>query len=239
MNGVMRLNGKSEYVDSNVELFNKSITLRSNSTQTIMQKLEILSDAAKYDVSCTSSGVNRKGNGKDMGNCISAGICHSFAADGRCISLLKILLSNECVYDCKYCINRKNNDVPRATFTPDEICELTMNFYKRNYIEGLFLSSGIINNPSYTMELIYQTLYKLRNVYRFRGYVHVKGIPGADPLLIQKTGFLADRMSVNLELPTAEGLKNLAPNKHRKNILTPMRQIQNGIIQGKQELMSF
>lgn len=239
MNGVMRLNGKSEYVDSNVELFNKSITLRSNSTQTIMQKLEILSDAAKYDVSCTSSGVNRKGNGKDMGNCISAGICHSFAADGRCISLLKILLSNECVYDCKYCINRKNNDVPRATFTPDEICELTMNFYKRNYIEGLFLSSGIINNPSYTMELIYQTLYKLRNVYRFRGYVHVKGIPGADPLLIQKTGFLADRMSVNLELPTAEGLKNLAPNKHRKNILTPMRQIQNGIIQGKQELMLY
>lgn len=239
MNGVMKLNGKNEYVDSNVELFNKSITLRSNSTQTIMQKLEILSDAAKYDVSCTSSGVNRKGNGKDMGNCISAGICHSFAADGRCISLLKILLSNECVYDCKYCINRKNNDVPRATFTPDEICELTMNFYKRNYIEGLFLSSGIINNPSYTMELIYQTLYKLRNVYRFRGYVHVKGIPGADPLLIQKTGFLADRMSVNLELPTAEGLKNLAPNKHRKNILTPMRQIQNGIIQGKQELMLY
>ena len=239
MNGVMKLNGKNEYVDSNVELFNKSITLRSNSTQTIMQKLEILSDAAKYDVSCTSSGVNRKGNGKDMGNCISAGICHSFAADGRCISLLKILLSNECVYDCKYCINRKNNDVPRATFTPDEICELTMNFYKRNYIEGLFLSSGIINNPSYTMELIYQTLYKLRNVYRFRGYVHVKGIPGADPLLIQKTGFLADRMSVNLELPTAEGLKNLAPNKHRKNILTPMRQLQNGIIQGKQELMLY
>lgn len=205
----------------------------------IMEKLEILSDAAKYDVACTSSGVDRKGNGRDMGNCMAAGICHSFSADGRCISLLKILLSNECIYDCKYCLNRRSNDVPRATFTPDEVCELTMNFYRRNYIEGLFLSSGIVNNPNYTMELIYTTLYKLRNVYRFRGYVHVKGIPGADAVLIQKTGYLADRMSVNLELPTAEGLSRLAPNKHRKNILTPMRQIQNGIAQGKQELALY
>ena len=174
-----------------------------------------------------------------MGNCIAAGICHSFSSDGRCISLLKILMSNECVYDCKYCVNRRSNDVPRATFTPDEICELTMNFYKRNYIEGLFLSSGIINNPTDTMERIYETLYKLRNVYRFRGYVHVKGIPGADPVIIQQTGFLADRMSVNLELPTAEGLEKLAPNKHRKSILKPMRQIQNGIAQGKQELALY
>lgn len=215
------------------------IELYSATRKTIMDKLEILTDAAKYDVACTSSGVDRKGNGRDMGNCIAAGICHSFSSDGRCISLLKILLSNECVYDCKYCINRRSNDVPRATFTPDEICELTMNFYKRNYIEGLFLSSGIINNPAYTMELIYQTLYKLRNVYRFRGYVHVKGIPGADPVLIQQTGYLADRMSVNLELPTAEGLEKLAPNKHRKTILKPMRQIQNGITQGKQELALY
>ena len=207
--------------------------------QTVMEKLEILSDAAKYDVSCTSSGVDRKGNGTDMGNCISAGICHSFSADGRCISLLKILLSNECIYDCKYCLNRRSNDVPRATFTPDEICELTMNFYRRNYIEGLFLSSGIVGNPDMTMELIYQTIRKLREVYRFRGYIHVKGIPGADPLLIQKTGFLADRMSVNLELPTADGLKKLAPNKHRKNILTPMRQIQQGIIQGQNEVAIY
>lgn len=207
--------------------------------QTVMEKLEILSDAAKYDVSCTSSGVDRKGNGRDMGNCISAGICHSFSADGRCISLLKILLSNECIYDCKYCLNRRSNDVPRATFTPDEICELTMNFYRRNYIEGLFLSSGIVGNPNMTMELIYQTIRKLREVYRFRGYIHVKGIPGADPLLIQKTGFLADRMSVNLELPTADGLKKLAPNKHRKNILTPMRQIQQGIIQGQNEVAIY
>ncbi|PWL93158.1 MAG: putative DNA modification/repair radical SAM protein [Lachnospiraceae bacterium] len=209
------------------------------SSQTIMDKLKILSDAAKYDVSCSSSGVSRKGNGRDMGNCISAGICHSFAADGRCISLLKILLSNECIYDCKYCLNRRSNDVPRATFTPDEVCELTMNFYRRNYIEGLFLSSGIIGTPNQTMEMIWQVVYKLRNVYHFRGYIHVKGIPGADPILIQKTGYLTDRMSVNLELPTADGLKKLAPNKHRKNILTPMRQIQQGIRQGRNEVAIY
>ena len=209
------------------------------SSQTIMDKLKILSDASKYDVSCSSSGVSRKGNGRDMGNCISAGICHSFAADGRCISLLKILLSNECIYDCKYCLNRRSNDVPRATFTPDEVCELTMNFYRRNYIEGLFLSSGIIGTPNQTMEMIWQVVYKLRNVYHFRGYIHVKGIPGADPVLIQKTGYLTDRMSVNLELPTADGLKKLAPNKHRKNILTPMRQIQQGIRQGRNEVAIY
>lgn len=207
--------------------------------QSIMDKLKILADAAKYDVSCSSSGVGRKGNGRDMGNCLSAGICHSFSADGRCISLLKILFSNECAYDCKYCINRRSNDVPRATFTPDEVCELTMNFYRRNYIEGLFLSSGVIGNPNDTMELIYQAIFKLRKVYRFRGYIHVKGIPGTDPVLIRKIGFLADRMSVNLELPTADGLKKLAPNKHRKNILTPMRQIQQGIQQSQNELILY
>ena len=226
---------------SNMDRTGNGITIETFAPkkQTVMEKLEILSDAAKYDVSCTSSGVDRKGNVTDMGICISAGICHSFSADGRCISLLKILLSNECIYDCKYCLNRRSNDVPRATFTPDEICELTLNFYRRNYIEGLFLSSGIVGNPDMTMELIYQTIRKLREVYRFRGYIHVKGIPGADPLLIQKTGFLADRMSVNLELPTADGLKKLAPNKHRKNILTPMRQIQQGIIQGQNEVAIY
>lgn len=223
---------KNYKYDVSVEMF----TPRS---QTIMDKLKILSDAAKFDVSCSSSGVSRKGNGRDMGNCISAGICHSFAADGRCISLLKILLSNECIYDCKYCLNRRSNDVPRATFTPDEVCELTMNFYRRNYIEGLFLSSGIIGTPNQTMEMIWQVVYKLRNVYHFRGYIHVKGIPGADPVLIQKTGYLTDRMSVNLELPTADGLKKLAPNKHRKNILTPMRQIQQGIRQGRNEVAIY
>ena len=219
--------------------YDVSVEMFTPSSQTIMDKLKILSDAAKYDVSCSSSGVSRKGNGRDMGNCISAGICHSFAADGRCISLLKILLSNECIYDCKYCLNRRSNDVPRATFTPDEVCELTMNFYRRNSIEGLFLSSGIIGTPNQTMEMIWQVVYKLRNVYHFRGYIHVKGIPGADPVLIQKTGYLADRMSVNLELPTADGLKKLAPNKHRKNILTPMRQIQQGIRQGRNEVAIY
>ena len=205
----------------------------------LREKLNILADAAKYDVACTSSGVERKGNGHDMGNCINAGICHSFSSDGRCISLLKILMTNECIYDCKYCQNRCSNDIPRATFTPEEICSLTIEFYRRNYIEGLFLSSGIIRNPSFTMELIYRTLWMLRNTYRFRGYIHVKAIPGADPRLIEMTGFLADRMSVNLELPTAEGLQNLAPNKHRKTILTPMRQIQQGILANRQEIAVY
>ncbi len=205
----------------------------------VMEKLGILTDAAKYDVACTSSGVDRKGSGSGMGNTVAGGICHSFSADGRCISLLKILFTNECIYDCKYCINRKSNDVVRTSFTPDEVCELTMGFYKRNYIEGLFLSSGILYNPDFTMELIYQTLYKLRREHRFQGYIHVKAIPGADPFLIQKTGLLADRMSVNLELPTAEGLSRLAPNKHRKNILAPMRQIQNGIKSSKNEIVLY
>ena len=205
----------------------------------LMDKLEILTDSAKYDVACTSSGVERRGNGTDMGNCEKAGICHSFSSDGRCISLLKILHTNECVYDCKYCINRCSNDVRRATFTSEEVCALTMEFYRRNYIEGLFLSSGIINNPTFTMEMIYRTLYLLRYKYRFNGYVHVKGIPGADPELIRRVGFLADRMSVNLELPTADGLKVLAPNKHRRTILTPMRQIQDGIKVNKHELIVY
>lgn len=207
--------------------------------QTLMEKLGILSDAAKYDVSCSSSGVERRGDGTGIGNTSKAGICHSFSSDGRCISLLKVLFSNECSYDCKYCINRRSNDVPRASFTPDEICELTIQFYRRNYIEGLFLSSGIIKSPTYTMELIYEAVYKLRTKYRFQGYIHVKTIPGADPELIARMGLLADRMSVNLELPTAEGLSRLAPNKHRKNILLPMRQIQQGISQNKNELTLY
>lgn len=193
----------------------------------VYDKLQILSDAAKYDVACTSSGIDRKGNGKGIGNCIAPGICHSFSADGRCISLLKILFTNECIFDCKYCINRSSNDVVRTSFTPEEVCELTMEFYRRNYIEGLFLSSGVLGNPNYTMELLYQTLYKLRNEYHFQGYIHVKAIPGSSQDLIDKTGFLADRMSVNLELPTSEGLKKLAPHKTRKTILAPMRQIQS------------
>ena len=205
----------------------------------IMEKLNILADAAKYDVSCSSSGSSRKGDGKGIGNTVASGLCHSFAADGRCISLLKILFTNECIFDCKYCMNRKSNDVPRASFTPDEVCELTMEFYRRNYIEGLFLSSGILYSPDYTMELICQTLYKLRTVYHFQGYIHVKAIPGADPVLIEKAGFLADRMSVNLELATAESLQKLAPNKHRKTILRPMKQIQNGIAMNRDEMVLY
>lgn len=205
----------------------------------VMEKLRILTDAAKYDVACTSSGVERKGSGKGMGNTKLAGICHSFSADGRCISLLKILFTNYCIYDCKYCINRSSNDVERTAFTPDEICELTMNFYKRNYIEGLFLSSGIIKDPTYTMELIYTAIWKLRNMHRFEGYIHVKAIPGAAPEIIYRLGLLVDRMSVNLELPTGEGLRNLAPNKSRGTILKPMRQIQNGIISSKEEVALY
>jgi len=192
-----------------------------------------------YDVACTSSGVDRRGDGTGMGNSIAAGICHSFSSDGRCISLLKILMSNECIYDCKYCRNRASNDIERATFTPEEICTLTMDFYRRNYIEGLFLSSGVFCNPSYTMELLYQTMWLLRNKYNFQGYIHVKAIPGAAPELVQQIGYLVDRMSVNLELPTADGLTKMAPNKNRKMILAPMRQIQNGITQSKNELAVY
>lgn len=205
----------------------------------IYEKLQILTDAAKYDVACTSSGVERKGDGTGIGNCSKAGICHSFSADGRCISLLKILFTNECIYDCKYCVNRSSNDVIRTSFTPDEICTLTMEFYRRNYIEGLFLSSGILKNPNYTMELIYAALYKLRHVCNFQGYIHVKAIPGADLILIQKVGFLADRMSVNLELPTAESLRLLAPHKSRKNILAPMRLVQEKSKENRQELTLY
>ena len=195
----------------------------------IQEKLRILADAAKYDVACTSSGVDRKGMKGSLGNSKACGICHSFSADGRCISLLKVLLTNHCVYDCKYCANRVSNDTERTAFTPRELCELTVEFYKRNYIEGLFLSSGVQKNPAYTMEKMCEALQLLRTEYHFNGYIHVKAIPGADPVLIEKVGFLADRMSINLELPTAEGLKNLAPGKTRDKILKPMRQVQQGI----------
>lgn len=199
----------------------------------IEKKLEILSDAAKYDVACTSSGVERKGSQEGMGNATHCGICHSFVADGRCISLLKVLMTNECIYDCKYCINRRSNDTVRTSFTPQELCGLTIQFYRRNYIEGLFLSSGIRRSPDETMEQIYRVLFLLRRQYHFNGYIHVKGIPGASAELVQAVGYLADRMSLNLELPTAQGLQKLAPGKTREKILTPMRQIQNGIREQK------
>ena len=207
----------------------------------IQEKLEILSDAAKYDVACTSSGVNRKGREGAIGNAVKCGICHTFSADGRCVSLLKILMTNECIYDCKYCLNRASNDNKRATFTPDEICQLTIEFYRRNYIEGLFLSSGILKSPDYTMKLLYETIFLLRTKYKFNGYVHVKGIPGASQELIDMMGFVTDRMSVNLELPTGDSLRRLAPHKSRQNILQPITQIRNGIADNKlkkQELMN-
>ncbi|MDY2594242.1 MAG: putative DNA modification/repair radical SAM protein [Oliverpabstia sp.] len=205
----------------------------------LQEKLNILSDAAKYDVACTSSGVDRKNNGKGVGNSVASGICHTFSSDGRCISLLKILFTNECVFDCRYCVNRSSNDVVRASFTPQEVCELTMGFYRRNYIEGLFLSSGILKSPAYTMELLYQTVFKLRTEYHFQGYIHLKAIPGAPQELIQRAGYYADRMSINLEFPTAEGLRTLAPHKSRKTILAPMKQIQIQAKENREELMLY
>ena len=184
---------------------------------TLEEKLKILADAAKYDASCSSSGSTRKNEG-GIGNAAYSGICHSFASDGRCISLLKILMTNCCIFDCKYCINRKSNNIKRAIFTPEEICTITMNFYRRNYIEGLFLSSGIIKNPDYTMELLIRTIKMLRYKYHFHGYIHCKAIPGASTHLLKELGSLVDRLSANIELPTENGLKLLAPNKDSSKV---------------------
>ena len=195
----------------------------------LMDKLEILADAAKYDAACTSSGLDRAGRPGTIGSTTLAGCCHSFSADGRCISLLKVLMTNVCAYDCQYCVNRRSNDLPRAAFTPRELCELTMCFYRRNYIEGLFLSSAVLVNPDYTTERMIEALRLLREEYRFGGYIHAKAIPGADPRLTYRLGLLADRMSVNIELPSAGSLALLAPDKKKENILTPMGQIRDGI----------
>lgn len=199
----------------------------------IMEKLKILADSAKYDASCSSSGSSRKNKNGGLGNGDSSGICHSWGADGRCISLLKILFTNCCIYDCKYCINRCSNSVKRATFTPQEVADLTINFYKRNYIEGLFLSSAVIKNPDYTMELLIKTVSILRNEYNFNGYIHCKTIPGSSPDLIDKLGKMVDRMSINIELPSNNSLKLLAPQKEKDGILEPMSYVSNGIKQNK------
>ncbi len=206
--------------------------------QTILEKLSILSDAAKYDVSCASSGVDRGGT-KGVGNTTSAGICHTWTGDGRCVSLLKILMTNDCVYNCAYCLNRSQNDVPRASCLPEEIVELTMEFYRRNYIEGLFLSSAIEKNPDHTMERMVKILDLLRNTYGFYGYIHVKAIPGANPLLIEQAGYLADRMSVNIELPTKESLRLLAPQKNHRALLMPMQQMKHAMIESKENRKKF
>ena len=205
----------------------------------LMQKLTVLTDAAKYDVACTSSGVNRAGKAGGIGSAVACGICHSFAADGRCISLLKVLMSNMCAYDCAYCVNRRSNDTPRASFTPRELADLTMQFYRRNYIEGLFLSSAVVKNPDFTCEQMLRVLTLLREEYRFGGYIHVKAIPGADPRLVEALGLLADRMSVNIELPSQQSLRLLAPQKDRDGILKPMGQISQGIAERKSDLVRY
>ncbi len=203
------------------------------------EKLKILTDSAKYDVACTSSGNDRSAQGNTIGNAVACGICHSFAADGRCISLLKVLLSNSCVYDCQYCQNRKSNDIKRASFTPRELADLTMHFYRRNYIEGLFLSSGILRNPDYTCEQLIETLKILREEYRFGGYIHTKAIPGASDLLLGRLGQLTDRMSINIELPSQKSLELLAPDKSKHDILRPMGLITEKIAENTTDLVRY
>lgn len=205
----------------------------------LFEKLKILTNSAKYDVACTSSGVDKTAAPGGIGSAAACGICHSFSSDGRCISLLKVLMTNCCVYDCKYCVNRCSNDTPRTAFTPRELADLTMNFYRRNYIEGLFLSSGILKSPDYTCERMIEALRILREEYRFSGYIHAKAIPGADHALIARLGLLADRMSVNIELPSQTSLQLLAPDKSKHSILAPMGYIGNRIQENSTELVKY
>jgi putative DNA modification/repair radical SAM protein len=204
-------------------------------SESSLEKLKILAGAAKYDVSCASSGTKRSNDSGGIGNAAAWGICHSFTEDGRCISLLKLMLSNYCIYDCAYCINRKSNDIPRTSFTPDEIANLTIEFYRRNYIEGLFLSSGVLRNPDHTMEQLIGVAKKLRTEHRYFGYIHLKTIPGASPQLIAEAGRWADRLSVNIEIPSENNLKLLAPDKDFRSVLEPMKIISTGILEAKEE----
>jgi len=201
----------------------------------ILDKLKTLAESAKYDVSCASSGTSRKNIPGGIGNTAGFGICHSFTEDGRCVSLLKIMLTNYCIYDCAYCINRRTNDIPRATFAVNELVELTIEFYRRNYIEGLFLSSGVINNPDYTMERMVRVIKELRTIHKFNGYIHMKSIPGASQQLVQEAGLYADRMSVNIEIPTEANLKMLAPEKDHESVYKPMLYIQQGVLESAEE----
>ncbi len=206
----------------------------------VLEKLKVLAESAKYDVSCSSSGTVRKNKAGGLGNTVGGmGICHSFTEDGRCVSLLKIMLTNFCIYDCAYCINRRSNDIPRATFTVSELVDLTIQFYRRNYIEGLFLSSGVINNPDYTMERMVRVIKELRMTHRFNGYIHMKSIPGASQELVNEAGMYADRMSVNLEIPTETNLKLLAPEKDYQSVYKPMRYIQQGMMQSIEDRRKF
>lgn len=199
------------------------------------QKIEILSAAAKYDVSCSSSGSNRPSEPGGLGSGHIAGICHSWSDDGRCISLLKILMTNHCIYNCAYCINRASSDTPRVFLTPDELVHITINFYRRNYIEGLFLSSGVYKSPDYTMECMIETIRKLRQEQGFHGYIHLKAIPGCDPVLLTYAGRLVDRMSINIEVPTSSSLKLLAPQKKKEDLLLPMDFIKGKILEAQEE----
>ncbi|MDR3056970.1 MAG: putative DNA modification/repair radical SAM protein [Prevotella sp.] len=206
----------------------------------VLEKLKVLAESAKYDVSCSSSGTVRNNKAGGLGNTVGGmGICHSFTEDGRCVSLLKIMLTNFCIYDCAYCINRRSNDIRRATFTVNELVDLTIEFYRRNYIEGLFLSSGVINNPDYTMERMVRVVKNLRETHRFNGYIHMKSIPGSSPELVNEAGLYADRMSVNLEIPTEANLKLLAPEKDHRSVYKPMRYIQQGMQQSIEDRKKF
>lgn len=205
----------------------------------LIKKVEILADAAKYDVSCSSSGVGRTNKEGGLGNAAAWGICHSYTADGRCVSLLKTLLSNHCCYDCAYCVNRRGNDIPRASFSSRELADLTIEFYRRNYIEGLFLSSGVLRDPDYTMEQMVEVLRLLRRDYRFGGYIHLKTIPGASPELVRLAGLHADRLSVNIEIPTEVNLQRLAPEKDHQSVYRPMAQIHEGIAENREDRRKF
>ncbi|MDB5247476.1 MAG: biotin synthase related domain containing protein [Segetibacter sp.] len=207
-------------------------------SERVMEKLSILADAAKYDVSCSSSGSNRKNENKGLGNA-SNGICHAYTEDGRCVSLLKILLTNHCIFDCAYCVSRKSNDIKRAAFTVQEVVDLTINFYRRNYIEGLFLSSGIFKNADYTMERLVRVAKKLRQEHNFHGYIHLKAIPGASDELLKEAGLYADRLSVNVEMPTEKSLKLLAPDKNRKDMIGPMKYLKGAIEENREEKKLF
>ena len=205
----------------------------------VLEKLKILAESAKYDVSCASSGTSRKNRVGQIGSAAGWGICHSFAEDGRCISLLKIMLTNYCLFDCAYCINRRSNDIPRATFSVSELVDLTIQFYRRNYIEGLFLSSGVVRNADYTMERLVRVAKELRTVYRFNGYIHLKSIPGASQELVNEAGLYADRLSVNIEIPNEKSLQLLAPDKSFQSVFQPMRYIHQGVMQSSEERKRF
>ena len=207
--------------------------------ESVLEKLKILAESAKYDVSCASSGTSRSKKSGMIGSAAGWGICHSFAEDGRCISLLKIMLTNSCMYDCAYCINRRSNDLPRATLSVTELVNLTIEFYRRNYIEGLFLSSGVVRSPDYTMERLVRAIKDLRLVHRFNGYIHMKSIPGASQELVNEAGLYADRLSVNIEIPNEQSLQVLAPEKDFKSVFTPMRYIQQGVLQSAEERKRF